>query len=91
MGDVFVGAYSLDIYDGYMTTHKEMESALNRLRSGFTSLVFERSIHSLKMEWCGHNALYKLGINKDKNKDAFLGVKEDRFYVILGTILYFLA
>lgn len=94
IGEVYVTSNSITIEDGWVLTHKEFKGVLNRLKSAFTSKVFDmRSMYSLECEWVCHKVLYKLGILRSHTKDLDLEAdcKIKALYYIFGTLLYIFA
>ena len=55
------------------------------------TIVFERSIFSLKMEWICHKFLYRVGYERERTKDADLDNPCDRpewQYIICGLLVW---
>jgi len=54
--------------------------------------VWKRSMLSLKLEWAAHNALYALGVLRDRTKDTDLNWPQPWYirlgYAILGTLAW---
>lgn len=81
MIDYTLTRHCLHLVDSYRVPRWRMRSELKyiRRRGQWTqSLVFKRSLFSLKMEWLCHNTLYRLGIQRDRTKDADLDNPCDR-------------
>ena len=84
MIDYTLTSHCLHLVDSYRVPRWRMRGELKEIRqraqlsSGLPSLVFKRSLFSLKMEWLCHNTLYRLGIQRDRTKDADLDNPCDR-------------
>ena len=92
MIDYTLTRHCLHLVDSYRVPRWRMRSELKEIRDHGTffddvaeqfgparlSLVFKRSLFSLKMEWLCHNTLYRLGIQRDRTKDADLDYPCDR-------------
>jgi len=77
--------HNLHILDSYKVCRFKMRSILKGIRAqnrkrpkNLQSLVFDRSLFSLKMEWIAHNALYFIGYKRDHTKDVDLDNPCDR-------------
>ena len=86
----------IKIYDSYKVTNLDlMLDELNKLKELYPDHpTWNRSMHSLKLEWAAHNLLYALGYKKDKTKDVDLDYPQKWYmkiaYGILGNIAFFL-
>lgn len=72
---------NLHICDSYKVRRWKMRRELRNIKKQAQpgqTIVFERSLFSLKMEWLCHNTLYLLGIQRDRTKDADLDNPCDR-------------
>lgn len=85
----------LILKDSYKITKKEIKAAI--LAADFSKrnpelMTDKRSLFSLKMEWATHKALYKLGIQRTRTKDADLDWPQPLSYrisyVVLGLIFW---
>lgn len=80
-----ISRHNLHIPDSYKVCRFKMRSILKQIREknrkrpkNLQSLVFDRSMFSLKMEWIAHNALYFIGYKRDHTKDVDLDNPCDR-------------
>lgn len=83
------------IVDSYKTHKWNMRKILKEIRSYTTpgqTVVFERCITSLKLEWICHNFLYSIGYERHRTKDCDLDNPCDHpeWMYILGGILVWL-
>lgn len=85
MIDYSISRHNLHIPDSYKVCRFKMRSILKEIREknrklpkNLQSLVFDRSLFSLKMEWIAHNALYFIGYKRDHTKDVDLDNPCDR-------------
>lgn len=74
MIDYTLDEHNLHIKDSYKVRRWKMRRELEWVRDNDQTAteVFNRSIFSLKMEWVSHNALYFLGYQRERTKDADL-------------------
>lgn len=80
-----ISRHNLHILDSYKVCRFKMRSILKEIRDknrkrpkNLQSLVFDRSLFSLKMEWIAHNALYFIGYQRERTKDVDLDNPCDR-------------
>lgn len=82
MIDYTLTRHCLHLVDSYRVPRWRMRRELKQIRATASptlpSLVWKRSFFSLKMEWLCHNTLYRLGIQRDRTKDADLDNPCDR-------------
>ena len=76
-----------------MVCKEDFEGVLLTIRELYPdSLVWNRSIKSLKHEWAAHNAFHALGIARRKTADADLNWPQPWLirsgYAIIGTIVW---
>ena len=88
-----LGFNCLLIFDSYKVRKWNMRKVLKWIREVNTkeTMVFDRSIFSLKMEWICHNFLYKLGIERERTKDVDLDNPCDRpewQYIVCGLLVW---
>lgn len=82
---------NVHINNSYLVRKKDMEECLKFIEKNtwrdtelsfvgdmFDTAVFLRSIKSLKAEWVVHNALYNLGIQRERTKDVDLDYPCDK-------------
>lgn len=84
---------NLRIYDSCDVKKRNMSTFLRDLREkrGTETTVFERSLFSLKMEWCVHNFLFAIGYKRDQTKDVDLNNPCDRpewLYIVCGILVW---
>ena len=85
---------NLHIVDGYKTRKWNMRRELKRIRENAQpgqTIVFKRSIFSLKMEWLCHNFLYFIGYKRSQTKDPDLDNPCDRpewEYIVCGLLVW---
>lgn len=78
------------IKDSYKLTKAEIEKAIrwaDLCKKDPTSILFYRSIFSLKMEWATHKALYLLGIQKQRTGTVDLDAPQPLTYRIAYTLI----
>ena len=71
------------IYSSYLITDINDQEAILNILSAYNSLNpwgFERTIESMKIEWCVHNILYDVGIERDRTKDVDLNNSDEEKY-----------
>lgn len=89
-----LSATNLHIEDSYKVRAKDMGRILKAIRKEApTESVFDhRGIMGMVMEWCTHNVLYRLGIERERvgSVDLDLGEKPLRMvaYYIIGMLSY---
>ncbi len=69
---------------------KELKQVKENAQPGET-IVFERSMFSLKMEWICHNFLYCIGYKREQTKDPDLNNPCDRpewQYMVCGILVW---
>lgn len=84
---------NLHIFDSYKISKKKFDSELNSAQALHKeSDVWKRSRLSLKLEWATHNALYALGIAKDRTKDVDLNYPQKWYvktgYAVVGSLVW---
>lgn len=86
--------YNLHIVDGYKirkwNMRKELAAIKAKARPG-TTIVFRRSMFSLKMEWICHNFGYFVGFQRARTKDPDLDNPCDRpewQYIVCGILVW---
>lgn len=83
---------NLHIEDSYKVRKKEMGVILEHIKMTATtpSLVWNRTMFSLRMEWAVHNALYALGLFRSRTKDVDLNFpnKWEWLYKIVGCLVW---
>jgi len=83
--EVNVTPNDIHITDSWMLTKDGIFALLTAIRAGgFEDCeVLKRSDTSLCLEWATHKALYKMGFQKERTKDADLDWPQ-KWYVSLG-------
>ena len=65
----------IKLIDSYLIPKRKMDRELISIRNLHPSCpVFQRSFRSLKAEWAVHDALYALGIARERTKDCDLNI-----------------
>ena len=85
---------NLHIVDSYKVRKCKMREELETIRA-YTepgeTIVFDRSMFSLKMEWIVHNFLYKIHFMRSRTKDVDLnnpcGIPE-WIYIVCGLLTW---
>ena len=84
----------LHIEDSYKVRKWNMRKTLKEIRDtpqpGQT-IVFERCLTSLKLEWICHNFLYNIGYERERTKDVDLDNPCDRpewEYIVCGILVW---
>ena len=85
---------NIHIEDSYKISKWDFDCTLRdihweALRGGYESkliVFYNRSYFSLKMEWTVHNALYNLGIERERTKDVDLNYPQKLWEKILYPI-----
>lgn len=93
MVDYSVTENNIHITDSYAVPKKNFGRILSRIHNQHPECkVFERSTISLEHEWATHNALYDLGLWKDRTKDVDLNVPmpwyKEWAYFIVGALVW---
>lgn len=87
-----VSIKNIHIEDSYNYPKSEMIPELEAIKVYHPECeVFKRSMFSLKCEWITHNALYALGLWKDRTKDVDLDYPCDKpewVYMVLGILVW---
>lgn len=82
----------IQILDSWRVRKWSMRRVLREIRRATEgrTLVFRRSLFSLKMEWICHNAGFFAGIRPDETKDVDLNYpcKNEWLYIIGGIVLW---
>lgn len=85
---------NLHIVSGYKirkwNMRKELKVVRDAAKPGET-IVFERSLFSLKMEWITHNFLYRIGYKRKQTGDPDLDNPCDRpewLYIMFGLLVW---
>ena len=84
---------NLHLVDSYKVSKRSFDRELSRIKGLHpTSNVWLRSFRSMRKEWATHNALYALGLFRQRTKDCDLNYPQ-RWYVkaaysSFGTIVY---
>ena len=91
-GKYSVSENNIHLDSSYQVRQEDFESELKAIRERFPdSLVWKRSMESLKREWATHNALYCLGYERERTKDVDLDIPSDHpewMYKVIGTIVW---
>lgn len=77
---------NIHIKDSYLFTGKSIKiDVINKLKKLYknSTVLKKRSTYSLVSEWTTHNRLYKLGIERERTKDADLNYPL-KWYVCLA-------
>ena len=88
---------NLHIFDSYKVRKTMMAKELREIRNATVpgeTVVFERSIFSLKMEWICHNFLYRVGYARERTRDVDLDNPCDHpewLYILCGLIIWILV
>lgn len=87
-----VGFNVVNIVDSYKVRKWNMRKVLKNIKAeNHITVVFERSLFSLKMEWICHNFLYNIGYERDRTKDVDLDNPCDRpewQYIVCGILVW---
>lgn len=91
--DYNISANNLHLENSYLIRKREFSWILARIKSDNPdSLVWKRSFASLKLEWACHNALYGLGIARERTKDSDLNYPQKWYtrvaYSVLGVLVW---
>ena len=83
---------NIHIEDSYKISKHSFEAVLATKQDAEAQEVkAHRSAYSLKMEWATHNALYALGIARERTKDCDLDYPCDKpawLYCIIGSLVW---
>ena len=88
-----VTQYNVHIPDSFEVSKHSFADVLGRIRQSHPDCeVWRRSRWSLKAEWAVHNALYGLGIARERTKDVDLNHPLPWYvegaYIVFGTIVW---
>lgn len=90
----YITKNNLHIIDSYKIRKRDMRRNLLLVRernANGGTVVFERSIFSLKMEWICHKFLYKIGYKRERTADTDLDNPCDRpewLYCLCGILVW---
>ena len=92
-GNYTVSPNNIHMESSFTISKEDFESELKTLREQYPdSLVWNRSMDSLKREWAGHNALHAMGIARKQTAHADLNWPQHWLirlgYDIIGTIAW---
>ena len=92
-GNFTVTPNNIHMESSFTISKEDFESELKTLREQYPdSLVWNRSMDSLKREWAGHNALHAMGIARKQTAHADLNWPQHWLirlgYDIIGTIAW---
>ena len=92
-GNCTVSPNNIHMESSFEISKEDFESELKRLREQYPdSLVWNRSMDSLKREWAAHNALHAMGIARKQTAHADLNWPQHWLirlgYAIIGTIAW---
>ena len=92
-GNYTVSANNIHMESSFEISKEDFESELKMLREQYPdSLVWNRSMDSLKREWVAHNALHAMGIARKQTAHADLNWPQHWLirlgYDIIGTIAW---
>lgn len=91
-GGITVSANNIHLESSFQVPKEEFERELEALRERFPSLVWNRSIDSLKREWAAHNAFHAMGIFRTRTAHMDLNWPQPWYvrlgYAILGRIAW---
>ncbi len=92
-GNYTVTPNNIHMESSFNISKEDFESELKRLREQYPdSLVWNRSMDSLKREWAAHNALHAMGIARKQTAHADLNWPQHWLirlgYDIIGTIAW---
>ena len=92
-GNYTVTPNNIHMESSFEISKEDFESELKRLREQYPdSLVWNRSMDSLKREWAAHNALHAMGIARKQTAHADLNWPQHWLirlgYAIIGTIAW---
>ena len=92
-GNYTVSANNIHMESSFEISKEDFESELKTLREQYPdSLVWNRSMDSLKREWAAHNALHAMGIARKQTAHADLNWPQHWLirlgYDIIGTIAW---
>ncbi len=92
-GNYKVTPNNIHMESSFEISKKDFENALKTLREQYPdSLVWNRSIKSLKHEWAAHNAFHSLGIFRKQTAHADLNWPQPWLirlgYAIIGRVVW---
>jgi hypothetical protein len=92
-GNYTVSPNNIHMESSFEISKEDFENELKRLREQYPdSLVWNRSMDSLKREWAAHNALHAMGIARKQTAHADLNWPQHWIirlgYDIIGTIAW---
>lgn len=92
-GNFTVSPNNIHMESSFEISKEDFESELKMLREQYPdSLVWNRSMDSLKREWAAHNALHAMGIARKQTAHADLNWPQHWLirlgYAIIGTIAW---
>lgn len=84
---------NVHITDSYKVRKSKMRKVLKDIKAKHEreTIVFQRSMFSLKMEWIAHNFLYNVGYKRERTKDVDLDKPSDYpewLYIICGLLTW---
>lgn len=90
--------HDLKICESYKVHKGDMKKILKKIRKDnemaeepIETIVFDRCLTSLKLEWVFHNFLYMVGYERDRTKDCDLDNPCDHpewMYILLGILVW---
>ena len=88
-----VSPHNIRIPDSYEVSKRGFDAILDSLKLRHPDCeVWKRSRWSLKAEWATHNALYGLGIARERTKDCDLNANQAWYvegaYIVVGAIVW---
>ena len=88
-----VSSNNIQLKSSFEVRKKDFERELAAIREAYPdSLVWNRTIRSLKMEWAVHNAFHALGIVRKQTADTDLNWPQRWYfrigYAIAGVLLW---
>ena len=92
-GDYTVTSNNIHLESSFRVRKEDFESELNAIRAQYPdSLVWNRSMGSLKREWAAHNALHAMGVFRNRTGHMDLNWPQPWFirlgYALLGTVAW---
>ena len=84
---------NIHLESSFKVPKKDFESELNAIRAQYPdSLVWNRSMESLKREWAAHNALHAMGVFRNRTGHMDLNWPQPWFirlgYALIGWIVW---
>lgn len=91
--DYTVTNNNVHILDSYKVRKRNMREVLEEIKSKHEreTIVFHRSMFSLKMEWIAHNFLYNVGYKREQTGQVDLDNPCDRpewLYIVCGLLTW---